>query len=101
MYHIKPDIYVVIAKIDDEQLFVYYQMEEKDNPEDPDVRYIRENGLRIADYEPKKRIFGVYEDKNHELNDFLGSKLSVFKTLYGASDYIFEKSNNAIKVPDT
>ena len=90
LYHIKPDIYVVIAKINDEQLFVYYQLEEKENPDDPDIRYIRENGTIIADYEPKKRIFGVYEDKNHELNEYLGSKLSVFKTMYGASDYIFE-----------
>ena len=53
-----------------------------------DVRYVRENGLRLADYEPDRNLIFVYEGKSHELDKLLGKKLSVFQSIYEIPDSI-------------
>uniref|UniRef100_A0A6C0L3G5 Helicase C-terminal domain-containing protein n=1 Tax=viral metagenome TaxID=1070528 RepID=A0A6C0L3G5_9ZZZZ len=96
LFHIRPNIYVVLAKGVD-NIFVYYQLEGEN--EDPDIRYIRENGFRIADYEPKRRLFSIYENADHPLNEFLGNKLSVFKTMYKTPDHIYENQIKKLSFP--
>ena len=43
-----------------------------------DVRYVRENGLQVCDYDPKNKMFTYYELKDHPLNEKLGNVFSVF-----------------------
>ena len=47
-----------------------------------DVRYIRENGTRLCDYDAKENLFTYYETKDHELNDKISKQFSVFQSLY-------------------
>ena len=58
-------------------IYVYYRVEEAS--EDIDIRYIRESGTRLCDYEPTQKLFYVYETKDHPLNDKLGNILSIFQ----------------------
>ena len=44
IYHVKPDHYVVIAKKNDSNIFVYYKLQDEGG--NIDIRYIRENGIR-------------------------------------------------------
>jgi hypothetical protein len=82
LQYIKPNTYVILAKKreDDSDLYIYYNLEKTN--EDVDVRYIRENGLQVADYDPKNRYFTHYQIKDHPLNEKLGNSFSVFKTIY-------------------
>ena len=87
-FFIEPDIYVVIAKRDSSDLFVYYRVQ--DIVGDIDMRYIRENGIRICDYEPFQQKMIVYEKKDHPLNKQLGLQFSVFQSIYRVPDYIIQ-----------
>ena len=87
-YHIKPDINVVLAKKNEQDIFVYYHLE--DEGSNHDIRYIRENGLRLADYEPTFQKVNVYEKANHKLNDKLGKKFSVFQSIYEMPEYLIQ-----------
>jgi hypothetical protein len=84
-FFIEPNIYVISA-MSDQEIFIYYQMENISNK--IDVRYIRENGKRICDYIPQQEKLHYYESKIHPLNSNLGSKFSVFQTIYNVPDYI-------------
>ena len=87
-FFIEPDIYVVLAKRDSNDLFIYYRIQ--DIGEDIDIRYIRENGYRLCDYEPFRQKLIVYEKRDHPLNDKLGVKFSVFQSIFNVPDYIVE-----------
>ena len=91
LQYIKPNIYVVLAKKkeDDSDLYIYYNLEK--TSDEIDVRYVRENGLQVCDFDPKARTFTYYEFKDHPLNDKLGNIFSVFKTIYKVSPEIFGK----------
>lgn len=87
-FHIKPDNYVVLAKKNDEDIFIYYRVQ--DEGDSIDIRYIRENGIRLADYEPFKKHLSFYEKKEHTLNTTLGKKFSVFQSIYEVPEYIIQ-----------
>ena len=87
-FFIEPDIYVVIAKKDSNDLFIYYKVQ--DIGEGIDMRYIRENGIRICDYEPFRQKLIMYEKKTHPLNKILGIQFSVFQSIYHVPDYIIQ-----------
>tara|TARA_Y100000996_G_scaffold200516_1_gene157247 strand:+ start:10 stop:1671 length:1662 start_codon:yes stop_codon:yes gene_type:complete len=87
-FHIKPDNYVVLAKKNDEDIFIYYRVQ--DEGDSIDIRYIRENGVRLADYEPFKKHLSFYEKKEHSLNTTLGKKFSVFQSIYEVPEYIIQ-----------
>ena len=89
--YIKPNTYVILAKKkeDNSDLYIYYNLE-KTNDE-IDVRYIRENGLQICDFDPKNKYFTYYELKDHPLNELLGNVFSVFKTIYRTPPEISDK----------
>ena len=86
MFTVQPDIYVIRARRDEKDIYVYYQL---DNiGEGVDIRYIRENGNRMGDYDPERKLFYVYEKRNHPLNKKLGKTLSVFQSIYSAPDHL-------------
>lgn len=91
LYYIKPDTYVVLAKKKDTKrdLYVYYKVD-YDGEKDIDVRYIRENGLQVCDFDPIRKIFMYYEMKEHPLNKQLGNKFSVFQTNYKPKESILK-----------
>ena len=91
LQYIKPNIYVILAKKkeDDSDLYIYYTLE-KTNDE-IDVRYVRENGLQVCDYDPKNQHFTYYELKDHPLNEKLGNIFSVFKTVYKTPSNVLSK----------
>ena len=87
-FFIEPDIYVVIAKRDSIDLFIYYRVQ--DIVGEIDIRYIRENGIRICDYEPFRQKLIMYEKKDHPLNKQLGVQFSIFQSIYHVPDYIVQ-----------
>ena len=87
-FHIKPDNYVVLAKKDEKDIFIYYRVQ--DEGTNIDIRYIRENGIRLADYDPFRKVLFFYEKKEHPLNNTLGKKFSVFQSIYDVPQYLIE-----------
>jgi hypothetical protein len=83
--HIKPNIYVILAKKKENNtdLYIYYELDIDEKNDKFDVRYVRENGIQVCDYEPEpNNFFTYYESKDHPLNADLGEMFSVFKTIY-------------------
>jgi hypothetical protein len=87
-YKVEPNIYVVSAKKNDVDIYVYYEINK--SGEEIDVRYIKENGKILCEYDIIRKLFYFYEEKDHELNKLLGTKLSVFQSYYSPSDFIYE-----------
>ena len=87
-FHIKPDTYVVLAKKNEQDIFIYYRVQDEGG--NIDIRYIRENGIRIADYDPFQKVLSYYEKKEHPLNESLGKKFSVFQSIYDVPEYLIE-----------
>jgi len=86
IYKLDPDIYVILAKKEEKDIYIYYQL--SNVGESVDVRYIRENGSRLGEYEPDRKRYIIYEGKSHELDNLLGSKLSVFQSIYTVPEII-------------
>ena len=82
---IEPDIYIIAAN--KKEIYVYYQMKKKDKI---DVRYVKENGLRLGDYHFHKNLFFYNENKSNNLNDLLTNKFSVYQSIYKIKDFDFE-----------
>lgn len=80
IYPLENNTYVIQAQKENKNVFIYYFIESGN--QNVDVRYVRENGLRLADYEPDRNLIFVYEGKSHELDKLLGKKLSVFQSIY-------------------
>ena len=68
------------------KIFIYYRL--KDADENTDVRYIRENGKYVCEYNENTNLFNYYEEKGH--NKQLGNKLSVFQTIYKTARFMKE-----------
>ena len=88
LYSINGYTHVISGKENDENIYVYYQTD--DEKEEIDIRYLRENAKRICDYIPSQRNFIIYESNDHELNKKLGSKFSIFQSIYNASEDIID-----------
>ena len=88
LYHIIPDNYVILAKKNEKDIFIYYRLQ--DEGENVDIRYVRENGFRLADYEPVEKLLFFYEKKDHPLNKKLGKKFSIFQTIYQMPDNLIK-----------
>jgi hypothetical protein len=87
-FHIKPDTYVVLAKKNEQDIFIYYRVQDEGG--NIDIRYIRENGIRLADYDPFQKYLSYYEKNDHPLNELLGKKFSVFQSIYDVPEYLIE-----------
>tara|TARA_B100000214_G_scaffold364690_1_gene331570 strand:- start:3109 stop:7107 length:3999 start_codon:yes stop_codon:yes gene_type:complete len=87
-FFIEPDIYVILAKKELNDVFIYYRVQ--DIGDYVDVRYIRENGIRICDYEPFRQKMFVYERQSHPMNKKLGTQFSIFQSIYTIPDHIIQ-----------
>jgi hypothetical protein len=90
IYNVEDNIYVISGKENNIPIFIYYEI--NDDHKEMDVRYIRENGKRMCDYKPHLRKFIIYEPNDNPINKHLGSKFSVFQSIYEVSDDIIEGS---------
>ena len=92
IYKIDPDIYVILATSITTSTwrptYIYYQLPNVTS--NVDVRYIRENGILLGEYNPLQKIFTIYEGKEHQLDELLGNKLSVFQSIYTVSELIMK-----------
>ena len=92
IYKIDPDIYVILATSITTSTwrptYIYYQL--PNITSNVDVRYIRENGILLGEYNPLQKIFTIYEGKEHQLDELLGNKLSVFQSIYTVSELIMK-----------
>ena len=88
-FFIEPNIFVISANSNTNNIFIYYKLD--NSGKNIDVRYIRENGSRICDYDPDKNFYIKYEPSNHPMNKILGSKFSLYQSIYSVPEYIYEK----------
>ena len=88
IYKIEPDIFVLLAKKEGNDIYVYYQV--SNVGEDIDVRYVRENGFRLGEYDPLHKLYLINEGKFHELNELLGTKFSVFQSIYSIPEIVMK-----------
>ena len=80
-HYIKPDIYIVSALMDDREIYLYYRLKSKDIELD-DIRYIKENGNLIGILDVDNGYYYMYITDNHELDEKMGTKLSVFQKIF-------------------
>jgi len=97
MYHIKPDVYVISANINDESTFVYYKIKSDSNL---DVRYIRETGLLIGSLNVNNGIYSSYEINANDMEKKLGNKFSIHQILYKLNDKMSLDIENSKIFPD-
>ena len=64
--------------------------------DDIDIRYIKENGSHLCDYDFDKKLFFIYENKSHQLNKILGNEFSLFQTIFKASEIILNQVTQQI-----
>jgi len=100
--YLKPDIYIVSSLIDNRDVYTYYRLHKKDVNE-TDIRYIKENGKLIGILDADNKYFYIYITDSHELDDKMGSKLSVYQKIFQVDDnYISDIIDNNIfpSLPD-
>ena len=79
------------------KIFIYYQLNNStDLKDDIDIRYIKENGSHLCDYDFDKKLFFIYENKSHQLNKILGNEFSLFQTIFKASEIILNQVTQQI-----
>ena len=98
---IEPDIYIVSALIDTKDVYIYYRLKEK-NINETDIRYIRENGKIMGILDLDLNTFYLYITDPHELDEKLGSKLSVYQKIFIIDGKIVKniKSNQFPNLPE-
>ena len=80
-HYIKPDIYIISALMDNKEIYLYYRLKTKDI-EPNDIRYIKENGNLIGVLDVDNGYYYMYITENHELDEKMGTKLSVFQKIF-------------------
>jgi len=80
-YFIKPDIYIISALLDDRDIYLYYRLR-SENVKIDDIRYIKENGNLTGILDVNNGYYYMYIKEKHELDDKLGTKLSVFQKIF-------------------
>ena len=67
------------SDVDKQKIYLYYQYD-KETDEKIDIRYIRDNGKKLAEiYEKQNLIFKW--GKDHPYNDNLSTKFSVYQEM--------------------
>ena len=98
MYHIKPDIYVISGKTkEDQSVYIYYQYKQAAKKE-IDIRYIRENGIRLADVHVISQLCYIYV-KDHEYESKIDKKLKIYQEIYMLSQDILDTYISQSKFP--
>ena len=98
LYFIKPNIYVISASNDEgNNIFIYYEWAKGD--EEPDIRYIRDNGRRLCDVNIDKMMVLNYAQKDHPYNKRLTKEFSVYQEMYIINEDIIEEYINLDTFP--
>jgi hypothetical protein len=90
----KTNLYVIPARQNDKNINIYYELDNADS--NIDIRYIRENGIRICDVNLEVKKIFFYEGKKHPFNKILGNKFSVFQTIYSINDDLYENMQQGL-----
>jgi hypothetical protein len=102
IYKVDENIYVISAKDNSNQheLFLYYEFktDEKDVTK-IDIRYLRENGKRLADLYIDTMILLKYVNSEHPYNKRLSKEFSVYQEIYRIEQNILEDFINQNKFP--
>ena len=86
IFHIKPNIYVIYGFDEDQQkIYLYYQYD-KEIDEKIDIRYIRDNGKKLAEIYEKENLVFKYVSKDHPYNETLTAKFSVYQEMYSLKE---------------
>jgi len=91
--YLKPDIYIVSSLMDNNNVYMYYRLHKKDINE-TDIRYIKENGKLIGILDTDNKYFYIYINDSHELDDKIGSKLSLYQKIFLVDDDKISKIND-------
>lgn len=89
-----PDIYVISAKsASSVPLYLYYRYELQgtETREEIDVRYLRENALKLAEVNVSMRMVSVYAERDHPHNARLGKEFSVYQEIYRLDDSLLDE----------
>lgn len=81
-----PDIHILADRNEDQ--FLYYQNKDRK----ADIRYLRENSDIICVLNVNEMNAYTFAKKDHELNEDLGNKFSVYQEIFDVSDYFDEIS---------
>jgi len=97
-YFIEPDIYIVSATETmndiDNKIFLYIKLN-KDNLKE-DIRYIRDNGKILGKFDITLGIYLKYFFEENELDKSLGTKMSLFQSIYKIPDELLDNMKNDI-----
>ena len=83
-----PDIHILADRNEDK--FLYYQNKDRN----VDIRYLRENSDIVCVLNVNEMSAYTFAKKDHELNEDLGNKFSVYQDIFDVSDHfddIFKK----------
>ena len=92
-YFMKPNIYIVSALQDKRDIFIYYRLNNTDG-EEADIRYIKDNGKIIGTLDLDFKFFFLYKGEGHELDEKMGTRLSVYQEVFFIDDDIVEEAND-------
>ena len=101
IYFIQPNIYVISAKekMTHKNIFIYYEYTNDKENQEPDIRYLRDNGKRLCDIYVDEKMILNYVDAKHPVNDKLGQEFSVYQEIYSLNDDIIQKYIREKKFP--
>ena len=102
IYKVSENIYVISAKDNskEHELFLYYEFKTNEKDVDKiDIRYLRENGTRLADLYVDTMMLLYYVDSNHEYNKRLDKEFSVYQEIYSIENKIITDYINQNKFP--
>ena len=91
-YFMKPNIYIVSALQEGRDIYVYYRLNNTDGKEQ-DIRYIRDNGKIIGILDLDLKYFFLYKGEGHELDEKMGTRLSVYQEVFFIDDDIVQEAN--------
>ena len=91
-YFMKPNIYIVSALQDKRDIFIYYRLNNTDG-EEADIRYIKDNGKIIGTLDLDFKFFFLYKGEGHELDEKMGTRLSVYQEVFFIDDDIVQEAN--------
>ena len=72
---------------------IYYRLNNTDG-EEADIRYIKDNGKIIGTLDLDFKFFFLYKGEGHELDEKMGTRLSVYQEVFFIDDNIVQEAND-------
>ncbi len=97
-YFIEPDIYIISATETmndiENKVYLYIKLN-KDNLKE-DIRYIRDNGKILGKFDVSQGLYLKYFFEENELDKSLGTKFSLFQSIYTIPDDILDEMKEEV-----